>query len=316
MTTRAEALETITDLIREHRLTREDLVALYNTKTLPHEIKDQEAGSFLQRVLIYIGGAFVFMGLCVYIGMIWDDLGSLARVVISLGSGFVAFLIGLFAMGDPKFTRAATPLFLIAAALEPTGLFVFMDEYLPKSGEVAKAATFVFSFMTIQMSVAFALSQRTSLLFFTTFFFYASLYSIMSWFDFDAPEGPMVLGLSGLITAWSISRTPHGVIAPFFYFISASLVAAAAFDMFGNSHWDSLLIGVAAALIYLSTLAASRTLLTVGVIALLAYLGYYTEEYFADMVSWPVALIVMGLVMMGISVFAVKLGKKIAKQEA
>ena len=316
MTTRAEALEQITDLIREHRLSREELVALYNNQTTARGVKNEETGSFLQRVLIYIGGVFVFMGLCVYIGMIWDDLGSLARVVISLGSGFVAFLIGLFAMGDPKFTRAATPLFLIAAALEPTGLFVFMDEYLPKSGEVAKAATFVFAFMTIQMSVAFALSQRTALLFFTTFFFYAALYSIMSWFNFDAPEGPMVLGLSGLITAWSISRTSHGAIAPFFYFISATLTAAASFDMFGNSPYDSLLIGVSAALIYLSTLAASRTLLTVGVISLLAYLGYYTDEYFADMVSWPVALIVMGLLMMGISVFAVKLGKKIAKQEA
>ncbi|HNQ91729.1 MAG TPA: hypothetical protein PKI93_02245 [Alphaproteobacteria bacterium] len=304
--TREEALGQIKTLIAEHKFTQHDLISLFTA--LP---STEESGNLLQRVMIYIGGAFVFMGICVYIGMIWDDLDSLSRVIVSLGSGFIAFILGLFTMGDQKFVKAATPLFLIASALEPTGLFVFMDEYLPPSGNIAKASTVVFLFMLLQMAVALIATNKTSLLFFTTFFFFAFLHSLMSWVEVDEEYGALTLGLSGLMVAWGIGKTQHAVTSAFYYFWGATFTAAAAFDLLEDTPADVLLIGVSAAIIYLSTLAASRTLLTVGVISLLAYLGYFTDEYFKNIVGWPIALIVLGLIMIGISIFAVKLGKKI-----
>jgi hypothetical protein len=266
--------------------------------------------------MIYIGGAFIFMGLCVYVGMIWDDLDALSRVIITLGSGFVAFILGLFCLGDPRYTKASTPLFLIASALEPTGLFVFMDEYLPHSGDVVRAACVVFGFMTIQQTVAFVATKRTALLFFSLLFFYAFLSVFMNWMEIDAPEGPLVLGLTGLMVSYGVSQTDHKSITSFFYFWASIITAAASFDFLQNTSFDVLLIGVSAGLIYLSVVGSSRTVLTIGVLSLLAFLGYYTEEYFSDMVGWPIAMIVMGFIMIGVSVFAVKLGKKIRKQEA
>jgi hypothetical protein len=88
-------------------------------------------------------------------------------------------------------------------------------------------------------------------------------------------------------------------------------VAAASFDYFEDSALDVLLIGVSGGLIALSVFAKSRTLLTVGIISLLAFLGYFTDEYFKDIVGWPIALIILGFLMIGISVFAVKIGRKI-----
>ena len=306
---RIAAIQEIKSLIIEHELTRDDILPLFG------KLDQKNAGGILQRVMIYIGGAFVFAGIAIYASMIWDDLGSLSRVVLTLGSGFVAFMLGLFTMGDRKFVKAATPMFLIAAALEPSGLFIFMDEYLPKSGNIALASMVVFAFMTLQMGVAFFASYKTSLLFFTTFFFFSFLYSLLSWMDVGSPEGALTLGVSGLITAWSINHTKHHSVAAFFFFCTATLTAAAAFDLLKDSGADVLLIGVSALIIYLSTLAASRTLLVVGVISLLAYLGYFTDEYFKNIVGWPIAIIILGMVMIGISSFAVKLGKKIAKNE-
>ncbi|MDD3021089.1 MAG: DUF2157 domain-containing protein [Alphaproteobacteria bacterium] len=307
---RKDAMEQICTLMLTHQIKLSDIAA-----RLDDNNGQEQPASLLQRVMIYIGGAFVFAGLCVYIGMIWDDLDSLSRVILSLGSGFVAFILGLFALADQRFEKAATPLFLIAAALEPTGLFVFMDEYLPHTGDIAKAATFVFALMLIQKAIAFLATNKTSLLFFTVLFFFSFLYSLISWIDLDAPSSVMTMGGSMLMISWGISRSTHKPISSFYYFWGAVMVAFASFDVLKNSSLDILLIGVSAAIIYLSTVAASRTLLTVGVLSLLAYLGYFTDEYFQDIVGWPVALIIMGLVMIGISVFAVKLGKKIAKQE-
>ncbi len=309
MTSRNETLEQIKTLIVTNQISKSEILALF---AQPDE---KDSGGLLQRVMIYIGGAFIFMGLCVYIGMIWDDLNPLSRVVVSLGSGFIAFIMGLFCLGDAKYTKAATPLFLIASALEPTGLFVFMDEYLPKTGDFAKAACVVFGFMTLQQVVAFVATKRTSLLFFTLFFFYSFLCVFMNWLQIDDPKGPLVLGLTGLMVSWGVSQTGHKSIASFYYFWSAIITAAASFDILSNSPFDAGLIGVSAGLIYLSIIAGSRTVLTVGVLSLLSFLGYFTDEYFKDIVSWPIAMLVMGFVMIGISVFAVKLGKKIAKQE-
>lgn len=310
MTTRQDAITQVQSLIQTHNISKAEILDLFNNPEAT-----EQSGGLLQRVMIYIGGAFIFMGLCVYIGMIWDDLDPLSRIIISLGSGFVSFILGLFCLGDKRYTKAATPLFLIAAGLQPFGLFVFMDEYLPHTGQIVKAACFVFAFMTIQQTIAFLATKSTSLLFFSLFFFYSFLSTILNLLEIDSPEGPMVLGLTGLMVSWGVAQTEHKSIAPFYFFWSSIITAAASFDFLRDTSFDVLLMGVSAGLIYLAVVAASRTVLTVGILSLLAFLGYFTDEYFANIVGWPIAMIVMGFIMIGVSVFAVKLGKKIAKQD-
>lgn len=306
---RSEAIQQITALMAEHGLKPSDLSSVMAGGN------GEASASLLQRVMIYIGAAFVFMGICVYVNIIWDDLGSIGRILVTLGSGFIAFILGLMSIKDTRFVKATTPLFLISAALEPTGLFVFMDEYLPHTGDVAKAAAFVFGFMMIQKAVAFSATNRTSLLFFTVFFFVAFLYAVVSWFDLDAPLSVMSMGLSLLMISYGLGKTQHHSIAPFGFFWAGLMVSTASFDILKDTQGDVLMIAVAAGLIWLSTVAASRTLLTVAVISLLAFLGYFTGEYFKNVVGWPIAMIVMGFVMIGTSIFAVKLGRKIAKQD-
>lgn len=304
---RQDALEQITTIARDHGLTRHDLLQALDAATT-----GEKEASLLQKVLSYIGGAFVFCGIATYVGMVWSDLDSAARVIITLGSGFVAFLLGLIAQGDQRFVKASTPLLIIAAALQPTGLFVFLDEYMPPSGNLAKASAFVFGFMLIQQALAFAARRRTSLLFFTVLFFYAFMSPVMELAGIDSELTVMTLGISGLLVCSVINRTEHHGIVSFFLFCSGVGVTAAAYDYLNNQPYDVGLIGIVAGLVYVSILMASRTLLTVSIIALLAYLVYFTDEYFKDVVGWPLALVIAGLLMIGISAYAVKLGRKMA----
>jgi hypothetical protein len=306
---RYDAIILIRQLMAQYNIEFSEIQTTSNT---PEE-KEEVQNNLLQRILIYIGGAFIFVGICVYINMIWDDIPPLARVVVSLGSGFVAFIMGLISLSDTRFQKAATPLFLMGACLQPLGLFVFMDEYLPKSNNVAMAASFVFGFMLIQKLLAFWVTRHTSLLFFSVFFFYSTIICILNWLNLYSDVVPTLIGISGLMVTWGIQKTRHAIITPFFYFISSTLTAIAAWDILENTSLDVLLIGVSAGLVYLAVMATSRTLLTVGVLSLLAFLAYYTDEYFKDIVGWPIALIIMGMMMIGISVYAVKLGKKISK---
>jgi hypothetical protein len=306
VSTKQDALTLIASLAREFNLGQDEITATLQK----NPVTEEKQASLLQKVLSYIGGAFVFCGICTYVGMVWADLDSLSRVIITLGSGFVAFLLGLFTLSDAKFIRASTPLFLIAAFLQPSGLFVFMDEYLPPSGDVAKASCFVFGFMLIQQSIAFLARQRTSLLFFSIFFFYAFMSAFMQYIGIESNLCALILGLSGLLVCWAVNRTEHKGVTPFFFFFSGLSVALTSYDYLDHTPFDILLFGIVGGMIYLSVLSNSRTLLTVSIISLLGYLAYFTNEYFKDIMGWPIALVVAGLIMIGASSFAVKLGKK------
>lgn len=308
--TQLTALSQIRDIAHSAGLSGQDIA------TALARIEDDKAEhsvSVLQKVMSYIGGAFVFGGICVYVGMVWEDLDSLSRVIITLGSGFVAFIIGLMSIGDPRFVRASTPLFLIAAALQPTGLFVFMHEYLPTSGNLALAAAYVFGFMTVQQAIAFVACRRTSLLFFSLFFYYLFASALFDLLDVDSKMTALTLGVSGIAASWIASKTEHRGISPFYFFFSGLFIAAASFDYLEETKFDVLLIGVVALMIFASVRAASRALLTVSILALLCYLGYFTDEYFKDVVGWPIALVVIGLIMIGVSSLALKLGRKMVK---
>jgi hypothetical protein len=69
-------------------------------------------------------------------------------------------------------------------------------------------------------------------------------------------------------------------------------------------------------MVYLSIRVSSRTLLTVSVVSLLSYLCEFTYKYFANTTAWPLAMIVMGLVMIGLSSYAIKLGQRISGKRA
>jgi hypothetical protein len=44
--------------------------------------------------------------------------------------------------------------------------------------------------------------------------------------------------------------------------------------------------------------------------AILAYTAWYTSQHFADSVGWPIALIVFGLFMIGLSALAFRIDRQ------
>jgi hypothetical protein len=66
---------------------------------------------------------------------------------------------------------------------------------------------------------------------------------------------------------------------------------------------------VAAGFVYLSVIVHSRTVLFVATLAMLAYTGWFTGEHFADSVGWPIALIIFGLLMIGLSALAFRIDR-------
>ena len=217
--------------------------------------------------------------------------------------------MALVALADERFEKAATPLFLLAALMQPTGILVALDEF-STGGDERHAFLLTSGALLIQQTLIFLKTRRTVLLFMTLFFAVWLYGTAMDLVDLDEDLIFVTLGLSVLLATYSIDRTPHAAITPFWYFVSSTAMLSELFSLLQHSVVEILFLGAACGVVFLSTWVKSRTLLFVGTVAILAYVGYYTAEHFSDVVGWPIALMLLGLLLLGLSAAAFRINRK------
>lgn len=311
MSTRQDALQEILTLARLNGLSAEDIVRAMGNKK---EAAVQETGGIISRLFGYIGGILVFAGICIFIGQLWDDFGSAARIAVTLGTGFAVFLFALAAIDHEKYDRAATPLFLIAALFQPSGIFVMLDEF-STGGKPEHGILFMSGVMLLQQALTFWQKKRTVLAFTSIFFggmFFATLMDIC---DIDDEVISLCLGASVMFIAWALSQSPHRSISAFWYFIGSAMLLFGFGDIVEGTPAEPLFLGLSAFLIYLSTRARSRTLLLVGTLAMLCYIGYFTGKHFGDSLGWPIILILCGVAFFGLGALALRINAKYIREK-
>lgn len=306
MISKEAALDEIAALTAAHNITVKEIQA-----RLAHDDDGETPRGFVAQLLSYLGGAFVFSGVSLLISFIWDDVGSSQRVILTFGSGLAAFILGIVCGRDERFRRAATPLFLLSACLQPFGLVVFLEEYVPPTGNPDTAILAIGGTLAVQQGLAFGVLRRSSLLFFAIAFGAIALTAALRLLDVDEKLMALVVGLVLLAIASRVSQTPHAPVTPFYYFLGGTLLLGGWWALCEGTALDLSTLGVSVGLIALSIRMASRTLLFVSAVGLLAYLSYFAYEYFADVVGWPIALIALGLAMLGVGGWVMKLSRRI-----
>ncbi|MDP2152491.1 MAG: DUF2157 domain-containing protein [Methylotenera sp.] len=309
MSLKDDALQDIVSLAKHNQITLAEIAQALNASL---QQPNKEPSGVLSKLFGYIGGIFVFAGIGVFISMYWDDFSSASRVIVTLGTGLTAFVMGLICLTDAKYERAATPLFLISSVLQPTGIMVMLQEY-SSGGDVRHGLLFMASYMLVQQVAVFWEKQRTVMAFSAILFgciFFANLFDI---WDVNEKLIGMVIGSALLCIAYAINQSKHIAIAPFWYFVGAVLLLWSIFESVENTLLEPLYLGATAFIIFLSTYVRSRILLLVGTITMLLYIGYYTAEHFANTVGWPIALVMIGIALIGLSAMAVRLNNQYIK---
>jgi hypothetical protein len=311
MSAKQDALIEVADIIRRHNLTLDEVArAVAGTA----EFKAEKSSGILSQVFGYIGGIFVFAGVVIFIDMQWADLNDIGRVMITLGPGFCAFILALVCLTDKRFEKAATPLFLVAAFVQPTGLGVMLKEF-SHGGDPAWGVAFICAAMAIQQGCTFWAKQRTVLALTTTIFvfiFFAAIFDLM---HIDEKAIGLVLGAALACVSWSLDHSRHKSIAALGYFCGSVLFLVAAWDTVWRTGYSIVFLGLACGTIFASTVARSRTLLLVGTLALLGFIGDYFAENFADTLGAPVLLVLAGFLLIGAGAAAVKINNRYIKQK-
>ena len=309
-----EALQDIVSLAKHNQITLDEIK--HAMETAP-ELASKPSSSVLSKLFGYIGGIFVFAGIGVFISMYWDDFGSAARVIVTLGVGLVAFIMGLVCLQDnryeKRYDKAATPLFIVSSILQPMGILVMLQEF-SSGGDMRHGLMFMSAYMLIQQGTIFW-AKRLSVLAFSAILFgcilLANLFDVWNW---DGELIGMVIGVSLICVAYALQQSKHIAIAPFWYFVGGVIQMWSVFEAVENTPLELLYLGLSALMIFLSTHVRSRALLGVGTLAMLIYIGYYTAKHFANTLGWPIALVIIGIALIGMSSLAVRLNNKYIKQ--
>lgn len=309
-TERNDALTHISEIAKTHNLTARDIAEFMSGgKDEPHRKSE-----ILTRLFGYLGGIFVFAGICIYVGMHWAQLGAHARIIITLGTGIVAYLIAIACLRDERYIRMATPLLLIAGLFEPGGMMVTIAEY-STGGDPRHAFLVVFGIMAVQMALTFWSERRAVLLFLLLIYGSSWLGVMFDLLEFAEEWNALVVGFFIMCLTWGIAKTRFSSVCGFWYFIGSAMFLCATWAILDDWHVDALFIAPACFFVFLSVVTRSRALLLNGVLAVLSFIGYYTGEYFANSSAWPLGLLFMGAVLIGMSKFAMNINRKYIKQE-
>lgn len=312
MSARDEALAKIAALAAQHGLTHEEVRRALEARPTVARPPRQNV---LARRFATIGGTLVLAGLGVFLATIWDDLGGLERIVLTLGSGLAALLLSYLASLSPARARLVTPLFLVAVVIEPVGLVVALQEFSTGGHELAGTAV-VSGTMAVQCLLFFGRLRRGSMLFFALLFGGLALSSTLALAEVDGEVIALVVGATYLLVAIALRRTEQEPLTPFWFFVSSSLILCAWFGMVHGTLGEVTEVALVAGCIYLSTILRSRTLLATGTLGLLSYIGYFSSRHFAASIGWPLLLIFLGAVMMGLGTAAVRIHRRYIKPSA
>ncbi len=307
MSDKKQSLQDVQSLMKQHGISLAELQAFIKEKPA------SESSPLLIQLLAYLGSVFVLCGISVFVGMEWENMNSITRVLATLGSGFVAFVMAILILNDGRYEKLITPLFVISALLEIGGLFVFLDEYFSSSGHWEHAAMLVFSAVGLQFGLLFLSLRRAALLFVAVFCCACFLGSFLENFKVDHEIIVLIVGLGLVVTACIAQQTKYSMITPLWHFFGGFMFLHGLFELVEKSFGEIIYIAANIGLVYLSIMFKSRTLLFVSIVSLFSYMSYTAYEHFVDSVGLSIALIALGLLLFGLSALGVKINQKYIK---
>jgi hypothetical protein len=365
VTDKPGALKHIRQLMNTYDISPAEVDAIFHA---PASAEDsplkRSKGDIAKTLFTYLGAIFILSGIGTYIGSFWDTMGSVMRVFVTLGTGYVLLIVQVAALHEQRYPRLVLPLTLASVFMMTGGWYVLLEEMYPDSSNWRAATLFVFGVMAVHQGALFGKYRRTALAFTSLFFIYGFMHVGLDLLGLEIVYIAIILGASLFLVGTALEKTPHRVLAEFALLIGVCWLNSGLFDrieMATSSNWASLLIGVSlmltayglhkseryprlialgyfvgsmmayaglfdlvqntpveliylaitASMLYACVVLESRALLLTTVIAMLGFIGYFSSEYFADSLGWPITLVLMGVAFLGVGTIALKVKRRI-----
>ena len=248
VTDKESALAKITQLMNAYDISPAEVAVVFRDPDLiPAAPAPRSGGDIAKTLLTYLGAIFILAGISTYIGMFWNRMGSVMRIVVTLGVGYTLLIVLISALHEKKFPKLILPLTLATAIMLTSGWFVFIHELFPRGENWRLAVLAVFGLMTLHQGLLFMKYRLTVLAFTGLFFVYGFLQVGLDLLDIPAGFSAIILGASLFLVATALEKSPHRGLAEFAYLIAACWLAGGLFDRIATAsaaNWAALLTGV------------------------------------------------------------------------
>lgn len=318
------ALQRIREIVTSNGLSREEVFSVLggiSGQTISASNGDKTEGFHFNivKILYFLGGFTALSGVVVFVSQFWETLPFFGRVVITLGSGIITYVISLLLRDYPSATLVSNLALVFSALLLPTGVTVILNE-MHISDWMLASLWMAIGFFMVYFSTTRILKNDVSR-FLTivcgTAIFYTSVLLfirenpaiVQTLKDFYAymfiVYGVASLALSSFLSPVAGAKRPLNAIL---VFIGTIAVLGATFAL--EELWRFACLPVIALFFYLSIVMHKRIILVLSSIALMGYLGRITTEYFSNSLGWPITLMLLGLLLIGVGYATFSFGKK------
>lgn len=323
-----QVLLELSNLVKSGQVTREQVLAIFG-ETQP-QISQQAAPQVrekinLQKILYYIGGFIVLLGIVVFVAQFWEDMSQTEKTLLALGSSVSAYAVGYYFFVNAKSRDFGHAFFVIATALFPLGIGTALDTIgvsATQAGGVAinSAVLFLIFFVSYyalkaEIFLPFSIMAASTLFFSFTNFLFKNVGIPAHFYEYRV----LVLGISYILLGYYFSETERKLITNLLYFFGLVMFLSAtmalqgfypkSFNVFWQLIYPFLLVLTFAASIKLQ----SKVFLITATLFTFAEIVKLTTEYFSKSIGWPISLIFAGLVIMGIGYVSFELNKRFLK---
>lgn len=318
----ADLLQELQAKVESGEIKQSAVLKILQMQKLP-EHKKHEDDSWLHfsltKFLYALGVIIVIIGVVALYAQIWDDLSSIVRVIATLGLGAVFAGFGSYFLQQKINHYLGLAFHIIGGFVLPIGAFVSIHEFTDFTiGANTSAA--IFCILTAYYLALTFLHKHLVFTFFTianaTIFIYSFMNVILNNWSFTQEDiifayVTTAIGVSYILLTQSFSKNWNEPLTSVLYFVGTNGIIWSLFYLvFESTFWEFVYIAVPASMIYLGLTMKSKSMVFMSTIGIIAYIAYITGEYFADSIGWPISLVFLGFVFIGLGYYSVHLTKK------
>lgn len=276
-------------------------------------------------VLYVLGGLILGIGIIAFIAQIWDMLGGAGRVAVTSGAGAFLLLLGFY------YTKYGVR--ILAATFNILGAILFLLGGRVMLGEwfvVTSFSVFVFLLLTSTLFFVLAVVQRSpQLVFFLIASVVLTVYALLiTLFEalFLTPHAQstivqlttIILGAAMIYGMVPMQRTFAASVMGVSGFFAINIILAVFWwkIFFDASLWESVFFVVNIGLIAFMVFMNRTWLMVLAVVHLFFYFVYITNSYFADSIGWPLSLMLLGGILLGLGYGSLQIHSHFMKRRA
>lgn len=248
VTDKTSALKNIAQFMHRYEITPAEVEAAFHKPAATwDEPSRHSSGEIAKTLFSYLGAIFILAGIGTYISMFWDRMGSLMRIVITLGVGYALLIVLISALHEKKYPKLIMPLTLASVFMLTSGWFVFIHELFPHSNNWRVAVLSVFGLMALHQAVLLRKYELKVLAFTALFFVYGFMQVSLDLLDIPHGFTAIVLGASLFLVATAIEKTVYRELAAPAILLSLCWLYAGLFDriaIISGANWAGLLTGI------------------------------------------------------------------------